>query len=62
MYRIMCQVSGGVTGFRQGLLKGHDGHPVSFETKSEAQAEVDRITEGINKTRAYGPDFKYWVV
>ena len=44
MYKIRCQVQGGITGYRTALLK-KNGEIAEFETREEAQAEADRLTE-----------------
>jgi hypothetical protein len=49
-YNIQCTVSGGVTGFRQALLK-KDGEIVVFETREEAQAECDRLLANLSPYR-----------
>lgn len=55
-YIVMCQVSGGVTGFRQGPMKGEGGAVRLFETREQAQAACppSRVTDR-------GVCFEYWV-
>lgn len=57
-YIVMCQVSGGITGFRQGELK-KDGKIRTFDSFDEAQKEAQRLNKQMN-----GPyrtcDFQYW--
>jgi hypothetical protein len=58
----MCQVSGGVTGFRQALLKdGDSNRPRQFETREEAEAMVEQLSQPAYCAHS-GADFKYWVV
>ena len=42
MYKIFCEVHGGVTGYRAGYMKS-DGKLVSFKTRKEAQAKADSL-------------------
>jgi hypothetical protein len=41
-YQIMCEVMGGITGYRRGVLR-NGGCPCLFSTKSKAEAEADRL-------------------
>lgn len=61
MFRIMCRVSGGVTGTREGLLMSK-GIVRDFETKAEAEAEARRFNEQMNGNPHRVADFRYWVV
>lgn len=48
-YRIVCRVSGGVTGTRQGYLKhGPDHAEVIFDTLEEAEAEAARLRDSVS--------------
>jgi len=59
MFNVMCQVSGGMTGFRQGLLKDGDDRVIEFETREAAEAEARRLSEKMNS--GYGcASFRYW--
>jgi hypothetical protein len=42
MFRILCRVSGGVTGTRTGYLK-RNGKVVEFDIRETAQSEADRL-------------------
>ena len=61
MYYVMCRVSGGITGSREGLLKGHDGQVKEFETWQEAKDEADMIMAGIRLGNSTA-SFQYWPV
>ncbi|KKN19290.1 hypothetical protein LCGC14_0947190 [marine sediment metagenome] len=47
MYRILCQVSGGVTGYNSAYLKERDVE-VTFNTKAQAQTKANQLTESAN--------------
>ena len=55
IYVICCQVQGGVTGFRSGLMKSGDKVLV-FNTEHEAQERLP-----FSRTTDRGVEFKYWV-
>lgn len=59
-YRILCRVSGGVTGTREAYLKGKEGREQIFSTRQEAEAEAKRLNERMNNmhSSAY---FRYTV-
>lgn len=60
MYKIWCEVSGGITGYRTGFLK-RAGKIHTFDNRDEAQQEVDRLTDKASK-RIHGyADHKYSV-
>ena len=52
---VMCQVSGGVTGTRQGMMK-KQGEVQYYGSEAEAQAACPA-----SHTGPTGTDFKYWV-
>ena len=59
-YQIQCQVSGGITGFRESMLKENK---MVYETESydEATEKADRIEKKMNS--GYGSaSFSYTVV
>ncbi len=55
---VMCKVSGGVTGTRQGPLKT-DGQIVKFETKDAAQQRADALLRAVSPYNK--ATFSYWV-
>jgi len=61
VWRVMCRVSGGVTGTRTAYLKGKDGQVQSFANQAEAAAEAARclrfMSSGLRTTH-----FEYWAV
>jgi hypothetical protein len=57
MFKILCQVSGGVTGTREAWLK-RDGVEIVFATADEAEAEANRLREHMNANRS-GASFHY---
>ena len=56
MYKIMCEVYGGVTGHRQSYLKS-DGRECTFITRDEAKKALPE-----SRTTARGVCFNYWIV
>ncbi|KKK45185.1 hypothetical protein LCGC14_3165910 [marine sediment metagenome] len=59
MYRILCQVSGGVTDYRSAYLKER-GVEVTFNTKAQAQIKADQLTESVNSNpNLIGLHFSY---
>lgn len=59
-YHVMCRVSGGVTGTREGLLK-EDGRVRLFATFEEADAEAKRIQASMGSPYSLAT-FRYWPV
>lgn len=57
MFTILCEVSGGVTGYRCALLK-RDGVVQQFETREAAEAEAARLNKRMNGPYA-SADFRY---
>jgi hypothetical protein len=55
---VRCSVRGGVTGHRESILKGEDGHPRRFATLAEAQAEAARLRD--TAPRNTPCMFHYW--
>ena len=51
MYGVWCQVSGGVTGFRQAWLK-KNGEVLEFSTFEEADAHAEHLNEQMNGPHA----------
>lgn len=51
-WNIQATVWGGVTGFRQSLLKGEGGEVVSFTDPVAAQTEATRLSKMMNHERA----------
>lgn len=60
MFRILCEVSGGMTGYRSGYLK-NNGREVEFETEAEAAAEAARLNEQMNGNPHRTANFRYTV-
>jgi hypothetical protein len=60
MYRILCEVSGGMTGYRSAYLK-KDGQQVEFTTEAEAEAEAARLNKQMNGNPHRTADFRYTV-
>jgi hypothetical protein len=58
---ILCEVSGGVTGYRSAYLK-RDGKIVEFECRDEAEQEARRLNEKTNGNPYRTADFHYTVV
>jgi len=50
-FRIFCEVSGGVTGYRYSYLKKW-GKAMLFSTQEAAQAECDRLKKKMNGPHA----------
>ena len=64
IYRVMCRVSGGVTGTREALLMDRDGEARGFATREEAEAEAKRLTDAV-RAQDHGASrasFRYWAV
>jgi hypothetical protein len=59
---VMCTVSGGATGFRQGWLKAKDGTARRFPTVEDAQAEAQRLEAAMRGRGPVGAMFTYDVV
>ncbi len=57
-YVIHCEVSGGVTGYRQAYLK-NDGVLVTFTDEAAAQAHADQLTATANDNKYRTADFRY---
>lgn len=47
-WKIWCQVSGGVTGYRAAWLKNGNGEEASFATREEAEREAAELTATAN--------------
>jgi len=60
MFRILCEVSGGVTGYRCAYLK-KDGREIKFKTQAEAEAEAARLNERTNLNPYSTADFRYTI-
>lgn len=58
-FYVMCSVSGGRTGSREGKLKGLDGEVKRFDTFGEADAEATRLRKDMNGPNARA-SFNYW--
>lgn len=61
IYNILCRVSGGVTGTREGLLKDIDGAVKVFDTKTDAEMEARRLMATMNHAFRTA-DFSYRAV
>lgn len=60
-YEIECEVSGGVTGCRTGMLKGPDGEVAQFETREEAEAKAAQLTADRNGNPYRTTTYRYTV-
>lgn len=60
-FKILAQVSGGMTGMRQGFVK-RDGEIQTWESRDAAQAEADRLNREMNRPPRNGATFRYTVV
>ena len=60
MFNVMCEVSGGITGYRSSLLRNDDG-VVVFETRQEAEDKAKELRRSMN-TSYTGPRFNYTAV
>lgn len=58
-FLVMCAVSGGITGSRQGPMKS-DGRILEFETREAAEAEAAKSRA--DKSPYGSARFSYWVV
>jgi hypothetical protein len=57
---IECEVYGGITGRRSGMLKDADGQIIVYTDREEAETEAKRLREAVRyNTRA---SFSYTVV
>jgi len=61
MFRILCSVSGGVTGSRCAVLKDSDGQPKHFATFDEASNEAQRLNREMNTIYSVA-SFSYKVI
>lgn len=59
MFYIMCQVSGGVTGFRQSPMK-KDGVVQYFDKREDAEKVAEYNNKKMNHQHSTA-DFRYWV-
>lgn len=62
-YKILCTVSGGVTGFRQSYLKVGPRQSIEYSTeiRAEAEAEANKLNKEMNHKGAKA-NFNYSVV
>lgn len=60
MYKILCEVSGGVTGNRTTYLKDR-GVEMKFSTRGQAQEHADRLMEARNGNPYRVANFRYTV-
>lgn len=58
MFKVMCRVSGGVTGTRTAELRNANG-PMRFTTREEAEVAVKKCYDDIGPIRT--ATFQYWV-
>ncbi len=61
MFTILCEVSGGVTGYRQGYLRNGEGGLATFTTEAKAQTEAYRLTNEHMSNRYRTADYQYTV-
>lgn len=61
MFRIRCDVSGGVTGHRAAWLKNKDNTIAEFDTREDAQAEADKYNCERNANPYRTASFSYTV-
>jgi hypothetical protein len=57
---IMCEVSGGVTGFRKSMMKDGEGKLMFFRNREDAQAICDKYNREFNGQYRTA-NFKYYV-
>jgi hypothetical protein len=63
MFKVLCTVQGGVTGYRQAYLKGYNGVEKTFVTRDEAQLEASGLQiQKDNATWCNGARYTYRVV
>lgn len=60
MYKILCEVSGGVMGYRRAYLKDR-GVEMMFNTRAQAQKYADKHNERANENPHRTADFRYTV-
>jgi hypothetical protein len=60
-WKIWCEVSGGVTGFRAGFLKAN-GREVIYTNEDDAIREASRLNTAMNDRPYRTADFKYTVL
>ena len=60
MYKIFCEVHGGVAGYRAGYVKS-EGKIAVFQTRKEAQAKADRLNVAHNENPQRVSQFSYTV-
>lgn len=56
---VWCNISGGVTGNRTGMLKNTNGEIVYFTTLTEAETKAHDLT--VAMATSSGRTFRYWV-
>ena len=61
MFIVMCRVSGGITGTREGPLKAN-GNVVKFDDYEDAENIATELSDRYNDNPNRQADFKYWVV
>lgn len=62
MFKIKCEVWGGVTGHRVGMLRDTDGSEKEFATRGAAEKEAAKLMEhatDLAKRKPDGPRYKY---
>lgn len=52
MWAVKCEVWGGVTGYRQGLLRGEGGKVQVFPTEDAAQAQAEECKQATRNSHA----------
>lgn len=57
MFKIWCEVYGGITGHRTGFMKKRDGTEAKFETCADAKKELPK-----SHTTDGGVTFRYRIV
>ena len=62
MIKVLCRVSGGVTGTREAYLKDAQGTERRFDTMQEAEAEATSLTQKMNSNPHRTADFRYRAV
>ena len=60
MYKILCEVSGGITGHRTAYLKKR-GAEVSFATEAQAQEQANELAKFANDNRYKTANYRYTV-
>ena len=61
-FKVLCKVSGGVTGTRVAYLKDAEGREKIFSTKEEGETEASALNQKINGNPYRTASFRYQAV